>query len=115
MTEPVKREIIRRKALIIDLFTPEPPAELRPYFYRLLRVEEFTEAAQVAERIGVYLDACPADGGWIIFISKWKCAAADVVGVGAVNEPVRDALLAGAMPPKQPRRAKSVKHSRAGG
>lgn len=72
LTEPVKAEIIKRRQLIIDLFTPAPPPELEPFFFRLLRVDEFTEAAHVADRLGVYLDACPCDGGWLVFVSKIK-------------------------------------------
>ena len=66
----LRQEIIKRKAQIINLFTPAPPPELEPYFFRLLTVNEFTDAAHVADRIGVYLDATPVDGGWLIYISK---------------------------------------------
>lgn len=68
---PVYRdEIQKRKEHLIDLLDVTPPEELAPYFFRLLKVTELTEALRIAERIQVGVKSLPVNGGWLIELEK---------------------------------------------
>lgn len=68
---PVYRdEIVKRKAHLIEMLTPAPPSELEPYFGRLLKLNELTQALGVAEQMQARVDATPANGGWLLTMPK---------------------------------------------
>jgi hypothetical protein len=64
---PVYREeIIKRASHLVDLLLPEVPEVLRPYFYRLISVNELRDAIGIAETMGISLRQTPVSGGWLI-------------------------------------------------
>lgn len=72
---PIYRdEIVKRAEHLIELLEPEVPAELEPFFYRLLKVDELKEAIRVAEVLGVSLRSTPCNGGWLVEIMNRRMA-----------------------------------------
>ena len=70
---PVYREeILKRADHLIELLSPEVPAELQPYFYRLLKVDELKEAVGIAEQMGISLRQTPVNMGWLIEMQNYK-------------------------------------------
>ena len=66
MTPVLKEEIIKRAEHLIDLLSPDVPAVLEPYFYRLINVDQLKEAIRIAEIMGISLRGTPVNGGWLI-------------------------------------------------
>ena len=65
-----REEIIKRKEGLIEMLSQTPPAELAPYFGRLIRVEEVPAAQLVADVCDVKVRATPVDGGWLLEMAK---------------------------------------------
>lgn len=72
MTPVLKEEITKRAEHLIELLSPEPPPELEPYFYRLLKLDELKEAIRTAEVLGISLRTTPCNGGWLIEIMNYR-------------------------------------------
>lgn len=71
LLSPVYRdEIIKRSTHLIDLLDVVPPEELEPYYFRLLSVNELTDALRIAERMQIEVKSLPVNGGWLLEISK---------------------------------------------
>lgn len=68
MTPVLQDEIIKRASHLIELLSPEVPEALRPYFYRLISVNEVKEAIAIAEPMGISLRQTPVNSGWLIEI-----------------------------------------------
>jgi hypothetical protein len=65
-----REEIVRRSEQLIDLLSPAVPEELRPYFSRLISVDEVVDAMGIAERIDAHLLTSPVNGGWLCVMGK---------------------------------------------
>lgn len=72
MTPVLQEEIVKRSEHLIDLLSPVIPAELEPYFYRLLKIHELKEAIGIAEQMGISLRTTPVNGGWLIEIMNYR-------------------------------------------
>lgn len=72
MTPVLKEEIVKRAEHLIELLSPEPPPELEPYFYRLLKLDELREAIRTAEIMGISLRTTPVNGGWLVEIMNHR-------------------------------------------
>lgn len=79
MTPVLKDEIKKRSEHLIDLLSPQVPAELEPYFYRLIKLDELKEAIRVAEVIGISLRTTPVNGGWLIEIMNRRASSKEKV------------------------------------
>lgn len=64
----LQEEIIKRAAQLTELLAPEVPEALRPYFYRLIKVNEVKEAVGIAEQMGISLRQTPVNSGWLLEI-----------------------------------------------
>lgn len=72
VTPVLKAEIVKRAQHLIELLQPEVPAELEPFFYRLLKVDELKEAIRIAEVLGISLRTTPVNGGWLVEIMNMR-------------------------------------------
>jgi hypothetical protein len=68
MTPVLKEEIGKRASHLVELLSPDVPAELEPFFYRLIKLDELQDAIGIAEMLGISLRHTPANGGWLIEI-----------------------------------------------
>lgn len=68
LTPVLRDEIVRRAPQLVELLSPSVPAELQPYFGRLLTVRELEVALAIAKQMNVRIRETPANGGWIFEI-----------------------------------------------
>lgn len=77
----VQEEICKRAALLLNMLTPLPPAKLRDYFYRLLRVEEVNAAMGVARECGVVVNCAVAGpGNWLLAMGEEQVNHSSEIG-----------------------------------
>ena len=67
-----RQEIVKRARHLIELLTPVPPADLDPYFGRLIKLDELKWVLTLAEALGAKVDALPVNGGWLLTMAKEK-------------------------------------------
>lgn len=63
-------EISKRKALLLDVLLPMPPADLAPYFGRLINDDECDAAEAVAVQLGIALDVSPVNGRYLLAVKR---------------------------------------------
>lgn len=64
-----QEEIVKRKSHLIEMLSQQPPDALRPYFFRLLSVNEVKEASVIANQMKIELTQMPVAGGWLVGLS----------------------------------------------
>jgi len=67
-TPVLQDEIAKRADGLIAILAPSVPDQLRPFFYRLISVDEVKAAIDIADELEISLRSTPANGGWLLEI-----------------------------------------------